>query len=79
MPAGAGGWPPEKQRLYEFIVRSFLASCSKPAVGYETTVEIAIAEEAFTTSGVSLRPTNPETQTPENPKQKNPKPKMQAS
>ena len=32
-------------------VRAFLAACSKPAVGFETSVELAIAEEAFATSG----------------------------
>ncbi len=39
-------------RLYEFIVRSFLATCSKPAVGFETRVEVDIAEELFDACGV---------------------------
>ncbi len=39
-------------RLYEFIVRSFLATCSKPAVGFETRVEVDIAEELFDARGV---------------------------
>lgn len=38
-------------RLYEFIVRSFLATCSKPAVGFETRVEVDIAEELFDARG----------------------------
>lgn len=32
-------------RIYELIVRHFLACCSKDAQGTETTVEIEIAEE----------------------------------
>lgn len=44
-------WPPEKKRLFEFIVRSFLASCSKPAVGFQTHIEAAIAGETFHTTG----------------------------
>ena len=32
-------------------MRAFLAACSKPAVGFETSVEVAIADETFTTSG----------------------------
>ena len=38
-------------RLYEFIVRSFLATCSKPAVGFETRVEADVAGEFFDTRG----------------------------
>lgn len=38
-------------RLYEFIVRSFLATCSKPAVGFETRVEADVAGELFDTRG----------------------------
>ena len=33
------------------VVRHFLACCSQPAVGAETTVEIDIAGEQFTASG----------------------------
>jgi len=39
------------QRLYELVVRHFLACCSQPAVGAETTVEIDIAGEQFNASG----------------------------
>lgn len=46
--AGENG---DKARLYEFIVRSFLATCSKPAVGFETRLEIDIAREGFSTTG----------------------------
>lgn len=41
----------EKRALYEFIVRHFLASCSKDAVGQETNVTIDIGGEAFRTTG----------------------------
>ena len=49
--AGESNWPSEKTRLYEFIVRSFLATCSKPAVGFETRLEICVAGEGFSTTG----------------------------
>lgn len=39
------------QRLYELVVRHFLACVSQPAVGAETTVEIDIAGELFSASG----------------------------
>jgi DNA topoisomerase-3 len=41
----------EKRSLYDFIVRHFLASCSKDAVGQETNVAIDIAGETFRTTG----------------------------
>jgi DNA topoisomerase-3 len=37
--------------VYELVVRHFLACCSQPAVGAETTVEIDIAGEQFNASG----------------------------
>ncbi|XP_063361845.1 DNA topoisomerase 3-alpha [Cydia amplana] len=43
-----------EQRLYEFIVRSFLACCSKDAQGQETTVAIDIAGERFTANGLMI-------------------------
>ncbi len=36
---GESDWSQEKKKLYEFIVRSFLATCSKAAVGKETKIE----------------------------------------
>lgn len=39
------------QKLYELVVRHFLACVSQPAVGAETIVEINIAGEVFSTSG----------------------------
>ncbi|XP_068631634.1 DNA topoisomerase 3-alpha [Battus philenor] len=43
-----------EQRLYEFIVRSFLACCSKDAQGHETTVAIDVAKEMFSASGLMI-------------------------
>lgn len=41
-------------RLYEFIVRHFLACVSQDALGQETVVEIDIAEEKFSASGLMI-------------------------
>ncbi|KAJ0177307.1 hypothetical protein K1T71_007316 [Dendrolimus kikuchii] len=47
-----------EQRLYEFIVRSFLACCSKDAQGQETTVTIDVANEIFSASGLMITARN---------------------
>ncbi|KOB66734.1 DNA topoisomerase, partial [Operophtera brumata] len=47
-----------EQRLYEFIVRSFLACCSKDAQGQETTCTIEIATEKFSASGLMITARN---------------------
>ncbi|GMH10402.1 hypothetical protein Nepgr_012243 [Nepenthes gracilis] len=49
--AGASGWSQDHHKLYELVVRHFLACVSQPAVGAETTVEIDIAGELFSASG----------------------------
>ncbi|CAL9188554.1 DNA topoisomerase 3-alpha-like isoform X2 [Musa acuminata AAA Group] len=49
--AGETGWSQDHNRLYELVVRHFLACVSQPAVGAETTVEIDIAGEQFSASG----------------------------
>lgn len=41
----------DEKRVYEFVVRRFLASCSKDAEGRTTTVGIEISEEGFHASG----------------------------
>ncbi|XP_045929127.1 DNA topoisomerase 3-alpha isoform X1 [Micropterus dolomieu] len=41
-------------RVYEFIVRHFLACVSQDALGNETVVEIDIAQEKFSTSGLMI-------------------------
>lgn len=47
-----------EQRLYEFIVRHFLACCSKDAQGVETMVEIEIAGEQFKAKGLAVTAKN---------------------
>ncbi|CAN6681600.1 unnamed protein product [Malus baccata var. baccata] len=49
--SGESGWSQDHHRLYELVVRHFLACVSQPAVGAETTVEIDIAGELFSASG----------------------------
>uniref|UniRef100_I3MP50 DNA topoisomerase n=1 Tax=Ictidomys tridecemlineatus TaxID=43179 RepID=I3MP50_ICTTR len=44
----------DERRLYEFIVRHFLACCSQDAQGQETTVEIDIAQERFVAHGLMI-------------------------
>ncbi|XP_056143925.1 DNA topoisomerase 3-alpha [Lampris incognitus] len=41
-------------RIYEFIVRHFLACLSQDAMGHETTVNIDIAQEKFSASGLMI-------------------------
>ncbi|GAA6215596.1 DNA topoisomerase 3-alpha [Lates japonicus] len=41
-------------RVYEFIVRHFLACISQDALGQETVVDIDIAQEKFSTSGLMI-------------------------
>ncbi|KAF7727733.1 DNA topoisomerase [Apophysomyces ossiformis] len=40
--------------LYEFIVRRFLGCCWKNAIGYETSVDVKIAEEEFDAKGLVI-------------------------
>ncbi|KZV52643.1 DNA topoisomerase 3-alpha-like [Dorcoceras hygrometricum] len=49
--AGESGWSQDHHKVYELVVRHFLACVSKPAVGAETIVEIDIAGEKFSSSG----------------------------
>lgn len=41
-----------EKRVYEFVTRRFLASCSKHAVGKQTNVDLNIASETFSTNGI---------------------------
>jgi DNA topoisomerase-3 len=43
-----------ERRVYEFIVRRFLACCSQDAKGMATDVEIAYGDEMFTTRGLRV-------------------------
>ncbi|MED6216586.1 DNA topoisomerase 3-alpha [Stylosanthes scabra] len=49
--SGESNWSQDHHKLYELVVRHFLACVSKPAVGAETIVEIDIAGELFHASG----------------------------
>ena len=44
--------------VYDFIVRHFLACCSKDAKGFETTISIDINQEKFSTSGLMITERN---------------------
>ncbi|KAJ8037131.1 DNA topoisomerase 3-alpha [Holothuria leucospilota] len=50
----AGNLQGNEQRVYELIVRHFLACCSKDAQGQETVVEIKIADEEFSAQGLTI-------------------------
>ncbi|XP_064405762.1 DNA topoisomerase 3-alpha-like isoform X2 [Halichondria panicea] len=43
-----------EQRIYELVVRHFLACCSQDARGQETTVDIEIAKEKFSAQGLMI-------------------------
>ena len=45
-------------KVYEFIVRRFLACCSKNAQGQETTVKCVLAGETFSASGLMIHERN---------------------
>ena len=49
--AYAGNLAGDDKRVYEFVTRRFLAACSKDALGFETTVEVAYGEEEFSATG----------------------------
>ncbi|CAN1250035.1 DNA topoisomerase 3-alpha [Linum perenne] len=49
--AGETNWSQDHHKVYELVVRHFLACVSQPAVGAETNVEIDIAGELFCASG----------------------------
>ncbi|XP_021921836.1 DNA topoisomerase 3-alpha [Zootermopsis nevadensis] len=44
----------DEKRVYEFVVRHFLACCSKDAEGLETVVDIDIAGEKFVANGLMI-------------------------
>ena len=57
--AGEANWSAEKKRLYDFVTRTFLATCSKAAVGFETRVDVDIGGEALHTTGEDCMRTPP--------------------
>lgn len=54
----AASLQPDEKRLYELIVRHFLAQCSQDAEGFETIVEIDIAGELFHCKGLAVSQKN---------------------
>lgn len=47
-----GSLADDERRVYEFVVRRFLACCSEDAKGESTTVEIQYGDEAFSANGL---------------------------
>ncbi|KAL4074090.1 DNA topoisomerase [Scleroderma citrinum] len=50
--AHAGNLAGDEKKVYDFITRRFLASCSKDAEGSETVVEVEYGEEQFYATGL---------------------------
>lgn len=48
------GMGPDEKRVYEFIVRRFLACCWKNAVGHETNVQVKMDTEYFDAKGLVI-------------------------
>lgn len=47
-----------EKKVYEFVVRRFLACCSEDAKGDETIVEAQVKDEVFTTKGLIIKERN---------------------
>ncbi|KAI0339862.1 prokaryotic type I DNA topoisomerase [Trametopsis cervina] len=56
--AHAGNLAGDEKRVYEYITRRFLASCSKDALGWETTIDVVCGDEQFYASGLMVRERN---------------------
>ncbi|KAF5177602.1 Dna topoisomerase, partial [Thalictrum thalictroides] len=52
--AGESRWTQDHHRLYELVVRHFLACVSQAAIGAKTKIEIDIAGELFSVSGRTI-------------------------
>lgn len=52
--AAPGELDADEAKVYEIVVRSFLACLSRNAKGHESTVTIDIAGEAFTAKGLQI-------------------------
>ena len=50
--AHAGNLTGDEKRVYEYIARRFLASCSKDALGWQTTVDVGYGDEEFYATGM---------------------------
>ena len=49
---------PSEKKVYDLLVRHFLASLSRDAIGDQTSLEITIADEVFAYSGLVVREKN---------------------
>lgn len=47
-----------ERKVYEFVARHFLACCSQDAKGHQTNVQVSIASETFTASGLMVEERN---------------------
>ncbi|KAG5723220.1 DNA topoisomerase 3 [Termitomyces sp. T112] len=56
--AHAGNLAGDDKRVYEFITRRFLASCSKDAKGWQTTVDVECGGEYFSATGLVVMEKN---------------------
>ncbi|KAI0697280.1 DNA topoisomerase [Cytidiella melzeri] len=54
----AGNLAGDEKRVYEYITRRFLASCSKDALGWETTIDVVCGGEEFYASGLMVKERN---------------------
>jgi DNA topoisomerase-3 len=43
---------PSEQKIYDFLVKNFLASLSRDAIADETSLEVTLGNEIFKTSGI---------------------------
>lgn len=49
--AYAGNLAGNEKKVYEYVTRRFLASCSKDAEGFQTTITVDVSGEEFTANG----------------------------
>lgn len=49
---------PNEEKIFELLLRHFLASLARDAVGSEVKVEVALGSESFTTSGIQVIQSN---------------------
>lgn len=50
--AYAGNLAGNEKKVYEYVTRRYLASCSKDAEGFQTTITVAVNGEEFSANGV---------------------------
>ncbi|KIK69127.1 hypothetical protein GYMLUDRAFT_637030 [Collybiopsis luxurians FD-317 M1] len=48
----------DEKKVYDYITRRFLASCSQDAVGNQTTVEVLCGDESFSATGLTVTAKN---------------------